>query len=338
MKIDKILSFLTYPGRHVYDQPQISGAVIPKKGKLYTMLSSIFEKSDTDCNIPIIFLPEKDQQHNQVRDGIVKLMESKSIDDGRILSERLQLATTEKSGMGLLFITIGRQGNDAKIVISRFPADEGIVAERHSKTLKVEFVEEVFLKSAYSYKSALYKCTFPHPDLWTGFVVDKQVNHGAKEVAAYWINNFLQSDFQTTPRAGTKRLAIALRDAIAKTDDVSVKHEITSSAKLAKNIPDKAMTISEFCDQFHLSGKAKEQVCKQVHSSRLIDDKFVFNRSEFDKHLSYKLVELDNGAILSAQASKFDKCFEEEEVEGEDGNVRYITTGKIVDEKLRRSK
>jgi hypothetical protein len=30
MKIDKIISFLTYPGKHADDQPTISGAVIPK--------------------------------------------------------------------------------------------------------------------------------------------------------------------------------------------------------------------------------------------------------------------------------------------------------------------
>jgi len=338
MKIEKILSFLTYPGKHANDQPQISGAVIPKKGKLYAMLSTIFEKSDSDCNIPIIFLPEDDKQNNQIRDAIVKLIESKSLDDGKFLAEKLQFATTEKSGMGLLFITIGRKGNEAKVVISRFPADEGIVAERHPKTLKVEFVEEVFLKSAYSYKSALYKCTLPNPELWTGFAVDKQVNHGAKELAAYWINNFLRSDFQTTPRAGTKRLALALRDAIANTEEVSIKHEITSSVKLATNLPAKAMTISEFCDQFQLSKRAKEQVCKQVHSQRLLEDKFIFDRPEFDKHLSYKFVELDNGAILSAQASKFDKCFEEEVLEEGGNNVRYTTTGRVVDEKLRRSK
>lgn len=338
MKIDKILSFLTYPGKHADEQPQISGAIIAKKGKLYNMLSSIFDNSDTDCNIPIMFLPEDGKQKNGVRDTIIKFMESKSIEDGRLLSERLQVATTEKSGMGLLFFTIGSEGDNAKIVISRFPADEGIVAERKLKTLKVEFVEEVFLKSAYSYKSAMYECSFPEPDLWTGFAVDKQVNHGAKEVAAYWINDFLKSDFQTTPRAGTKRLAIALRDAISDSKDVSIKHEITSSAKLAKNIPAKAMTISEFCDQFHLSSSAKEQVCKQVHSSRLLEDKFIFDRAEFNKHLSYKMVELDNGAILSAQADKFEQCFDEEELDGMDNNVRFVTTGKIVDEKLKRSK
>jgi len=202
----------------------------------------------------------------------------------------------------------------------------------------VEFVEEVFLKSAYSYKSAMYKFEIPNHDLWSGFAIDKQVNHGAKEVAAYWINGFLRSDFQTTPKQGTKRLALALRDAIANTTDTEIKHEIASCAKLAKNIPKKAMSISEFCDRFHLSGEAKEKICSQVSPSRLLDDKFSFDKAEFDKHLSYKMVELNNGAILSAQASRFDDCFESSVVDGKSNNVRFVTSGKVVDEKLKRSK
>jgi len=184
----------------------------------------------------------------------------------------------------------------------------------------------------------MYKFEIPNHDLWSGFAIDKQVNHGAKEVAAYWINGFLRSDFQTTPKQGTKRLALALRDAIANTTDTEIKHEIASCAKLAKNIPKKAMSISEFCDRFHLSGEAKEKICSQVSPSRLLDDKFSFDKAEFDKHLSYKMVELNNGAILSAQASRFDDCFESSVVDGKSNNVRFVTSGKVVDEKLKRSK
>ena len=338
MKIDKVLSFLTYPGKHADEQFEIGGTVIPHNGKLFSMLSNIFENAEKDCDIPIIFLSEDDAQKNAVRDEIVELSKSKALENGRTLANRLQLATTGKSGMGLLFLAIANEGSKTKIVISRFPADEGIVAERKSKTLKVEFVEEVFLKSAHSYKSAMYTFDTFGDSLWKGFAVDKQINSGAKEVSAYWINDFLKSDFQTTPRAGTRRLAKALRHAIESSDDISVKSELTSSAKLAKNISSKAMTIADFCDQFHLSDQAKKEVCEQVSPSRLLEDKFVFDASEFEKTLSYKMVELNNGAMLSAQTSNFDNCFEVEKLSGEKDELRYSTTGKVVDEKLRRRK
>lgn len=337
MKIDRIISFLTYPGKHAEKQPEIGGATIPKKGKLFNMLSGLFNSSESDCTIPIIFLPEDESQKNSVRDEIVQLATSKNSDDGRVLAQRLQLATTEKSGMGLIFFTIGSDGANQKVVISRFPADEGIVAEISSNTLKVEFVEEVFLKNAYSYKAVMYRFPIPNHNLWTGFAVDKQVNHGAKEVAAYWISDFLKSDFQTTPKQGTKRLAIALRDAISSCKDSNIKHEIVSSAKLAKNIPNKAMSIEDFCGQFHLSDGATKHICSQVKPARLLKDKFVFDKGEFHKHLSYKMVELDNGAILSAQASKFDDCFQTSNSENDD-RVQFVTSGRVVDEKLRRTK
>jgi len=183
----------------------------------------------------------------------------------------------------------------------------------------------------------MYKYNINSTNVWTGQAVDKQVNHGAKEIAAYWINNFLMSDFQSTPRQGTMRLAIALKNAIANSDDSSIKHEIASSAKLANNMPSKAMSISEFCDNFHLTSSAKEAVCSEVNPSRLLDDKFVFDQVEFEKHLSYKMVELDNGAILTAPSSKFDKCFESQTLD-EGRKTRFTTVGKVVDEKLKRTR
>ena len=135
MKIDKIFSFLTYPGKNKDNQPDIESASLPLKGKLFNMLSHIFDNAEKDCGIPVMFVSEEQDQENTIRDAIVRLSQSKSIKDGRLLAERLQLFTTKKSGMGLLFISIGTEGYNKKIVISRFPAEEGIVAEKLSGCL-----------------------------------------------------------------------------------------------------------------------------------------------------------------------------------------------------------
>ncbi len=337
MKIDKIMSFLTYPGKHIDEQPEVKGVEIPKKGNLYNMLFNIFENSESECNIPIVFI-SGDSQDNLVRDEVVQLVSTKNINDGKVLSERLQRSTTEKSGMGLIFFTIGSSGEDNKIVISRFPAQEGILAEMQSESLRVELVEPVFVKNSYSYKSAMYKFKIPNHDLWSGFAVDKQMNHATKGAALYWINDFLCSDFETTPKLGTERLARALQNAIAHTNNMEIKQEIVSCAKLASNISNEAMSINQFCDQFYLSSEAKKEVFSHVSPSRLLSDIFLFDKSEFDKHLSYKVIELDNGAILSAQATIFDKCFQSSAINDSTNRVRYVTSGKVVDEKLKKSK
>ena len=236
--------------------------------------------------------------------------------------------------MGLLFFCIGSEGESSKIVISRFPADEGVVAEKALDKLTVSFVEQVFLKSSHSYKAAMYSSA-SSSDFWTGFAVDKQINHGLKSIADYWITDFLASDFKTTSAAGTKRLANALKNAISSSNNMVIKHESASCVQLANNMPSKATTIEDFCSHFNLSPETKDLVCKQVMPSRLLNEKFKFDKSEFNKQISYKLVELDNGAMLSALVEKFDKCFDQSKNEG---SITFTTTGNIVEEKLRKTK
>lgn len=338
MKIQKIYSYLSYPSKHEEQQPEIGGATIPHKGRLFEMLKEIFDKSDKECNIPIIFNCEDDgSQNNECRNEVVDLLNTPGVANGRKIAERLQSVTTGKSGMGLLFIILAKDGNKQKIMMSRFPADQGIMAEQDSKSLKVEFIEQVFLKNANAYKSVVYSGTSTTSDFWTGDAVDKQTNHGVKDVANYWIREFLLSDFQTTSKAGTKRLAVALRDAIASTDDLSVKHEMTSAAVLSKNMAGKNITISGFYNQFHLSDEAKTAINKQLKSSRLSNDKFQFDLDEFNKHISYKTLEIDNGAILTAPMEKFDKCFKEKSLENSEVKT-FETTGRVVNEKLKKSK
>ncbi|MEK7322173.1 MAG: hypothetical protein AABZ84_03740 [Pseudomonadota bacterium] len=338
MKIQKIYSYLSYPSKHEEQQPEIGGATIPHKGRLYEMLKDIFDKSDKECNIPICFTPDANgAQNNACRNEIIALINSSGITAGRKIAERLQSVTTGKSGMGLLFLIVAQEEKTHKIMISRFPADQGIMAEQNSKTLKVEFVEQVFLKNANAYKSAVYKGASTAADFWLGDAVDKQTNHGIKDVANYWIREFLLSDFKTTSKAGTKRLAIALKDAITNTDDLGVKHELTSSAILARNMGGKNTSIAEFYNQFHLSDNAKAVINKQLKSMRLAGDKFQFDIDEFTKHISYKTLEIDNGAILTAPVDKFDKCFKEQGAEN--SRVRtFQTSGRVINEKLKKSK
>jgi hypothetical protein len=73
---------------------------------------------------------------------------------GRRIAARLQNVTTHRSGLGLLFLITGTEGLESKIIISRFPADEGILAEANREALTVEFLERIFVKNARAYKAA----------------------------------------------------------------------------------------------------------------------------------------------------------------------------------------
>lgn len=336
MAVETILSFLTYPKKGKTVDPAASGVRIPlDDGKLCSMLRGIFDGAHKQCDVQVIFTSRSNKQENEVRDDLLGLLRRPNVEHALPLASRLEQSTTGVSGMGLLFVCIGNDGPHKRIVISRFPADEGIVAERSSDKLTVQFVDQVFLKSAHSYKAATYLATGKPDELWFGHVVDKQINHGNKSVSDYWIVDFLRSELSTTAAAGTKRLANAIKSAMTSTVDVVVKSQIAAAAQLAANLPGKAMTIAKFCENFNFSPEATNAILSKVTPARLIEERFRFDAAEFARHIAYKQVELDNGAVLTAPADKFEECFKET---GRKDERIFTTSGHVVDERLKKNK
>lgn len=298
------------------------------------MLDGIYQKSDDECNIDISFNHnEMGTQQNDCRDLLIRYTRDPTVSHGRDIAERLQAVTTNRSGLGLLFTIVGTEGREHKLVVSRFPADSGILAEEDDQSLSVEFLEKVFMKSATSYKAAVYRGTSISSHFWDGMAVDKQINSGVLTISNYWIKEFLASDFKTTSAAGTRRLAIALRTALRKTEDLSIKEQLTAAARLASNQHGRTTSISSFSRNVGLSNEAQERLKQQLPSESLFTERFTFSRDEFVKHVAFQSVELDNGGILMADASDFDEVFHTEPLDGD--RKRFITQGRIVNLKLK---
>jgi hypothetical protein len=338
MALEAIYSFLTYPKRINPEDPLAPGTQIPvdEDNKLVRMLADLYARAPRDCHVPIKFRADNEDQTNPVREEVLALLADPSVDSAAPLALRLQKTTGGNSGMGLMFICLGREDDITRLLISRFPADEGVVAERREAELSVQFVEQVFLKSAHSYKAAVFLADGRPDQLWDGHIVDRQLNHGSRTVADYWIVAFLEAEEATTPALGTKRLAKALKKAIAETDNGNIKQEITAAAQLAGGIPPRrSLTISQFCERFHFSPETTAVVLKCIEPARLADDRFRFDPDEFVQHLAYRQVELDNGAILTAPANRFDEIYERQRRRN---GETFSTTGEVVDQKLKKTK
>ncbi len=335
MTINKIFSFLVPPGKHLQQKLELRGAEIPLRGKLFEMLRNMYFKSDEECNIPICFMPsESGDQQNIFRNSIVDLLSNQKLGKALQITNYLHAVTTNKSGLGLLFIVIGQNESEKyKMVLSRFPADEGVTAEEGADKLTVTFIERVFMKNAHTYKSAMYVGRSFDSDFWEGTAIDRQINSGIKELSDYWIKGFLFSDFKTTPKEGTRRLANAIKQSLNQTDSISIKQEIISAAILSKNLQNKAVSINEFCDNFKLSDEAKNIILKQLKRSDLADLRFLFDLAEFNKHILYKSIILDNGGTLIAPANDFDMCFNQTRID--QNRYRFETTGEIIDTRIR---
>jgi len=239
----------------------------------------------------------------------------------------------------LLFILLGENKANKKICVSRFPADIGILAEEDQTTLRVEFLEKVFMRNALSYKAAVYEGESMDADFWVGKAVDRQTNNKNIDICNYWICDFLLSDFLTTPASGTKRLANALHDAMNRTDNLKIKEEIASVARLAQNLEGNTTTINSFIKRFSLSDQTKDAIIKEIPDS-LQSERFRFTKEVFDKFLPYQSIELDNQVILTAPVNDFDKVIEKEVLDHDKKTeiCEFKTRGSIINEKLRRRK
>lgn len=335
MHLTTIVSYLVYPGKGQQTAVESPGVSVPLKGNLFKMLAAVFDKSDAECKTPVRFTMSPDgSAENEARDLIVHFANSRTLKAGRQLAHRLRDRTTKKSGLGLLFIMHAADAAITKLVISRFPAEEGVLAEEDKSSLKVEFIERIFMKNSASYKAALYEGGSFDKDFWSGFVVDRQLNESTDQIANYWIRDFLASDYKTTSKAGTRRLAIALREA-THSGQVGTKQEIVAAITLAKGMFGKTVTIASLMQQLSLSEDAQAAIISHVPDPSLIGDTFVLDGDEFLENAPLAMVELHTGGLLVGPADQFNDTFKRELLTDVPGQYRFTTVGRIVDERLR---
>jgi hypothetical protein len=329
---------LVHPSKGADELPEMGGAAVDLSGKMFELLKGIYDRSESECDIDISFnRSSSGAQQNPCRDLLLAYVSGPTLIRGRRIAERLAGVTTHRSRLGLLFLIVGTEGVGNKAIISRFPADSGILAEENSDALSISFLERIFMKSAKSYKAVLYKRNSQTDGFWTGRAVDKQLNNPEVELSGYWITEFLESDFRTTSAAGTRRLAIAIRDAAKGADSAVLKSEIVAAATLANGFDGQRTSINAFVSQIRLSVAAKNAVFAQVKPSAL-DESFQLNAEEFSRLTAYRTVELDSGGLLTAETGAFDSIFQKEVVNQRRQIVKYSTEGKIVSEKLGKSK
>jgi hypothetical protein len=334
MAIEAIHSYLVTPSKHTEECPEIGGTELLLSGRLFQMLAGVYDKSESECRIEIAFTPTDGKQQNNARDLLLQYLKSPSLSAGKAIAASLQNVTDMRPGLGLLFLIAGIEGKKHKLIVSRFPADAGVLAEQKPGGLSVKFIEHVFLKSATSYKAAVYVGSNLNTDFWDGRCIDKQVNNDFISVSDYWIKQFLASDFKTTPAQGTRRVAVAFKNALKATSDMGAKEEIAAAARLTSGLNGKAISAESLVDKYSLS-QAAEEAFKKQFPPELYQEKFKLDGPEYAKHIAFQSIELSNGGILTAEAPKFDEVFQREEIRG---LTRFTTEGTVVGERLRTSK
>ena len=136
---------------------------------------------------------------------------------------------------------------------------------------------------------------------------------------------------------GTRRLAIALRDA-AKKAPLEVKQELTAAGTLASGLAGQRLNIDDFGNRLGLSDAAKSAIRNELKSSVSAHEVFQFDIGTYKRLVAFKSVELSNGALLTADTDRFDEVFEQEPVDGSKSEIKFVTRGQVIDEKLKTAR
>jgi hypothetical protein len=322
------------PGKNDSVQLEISGAQVNPGNRVFTMLSNLYDGCLAECDIDIVFRPTGGRQENPCRDVFVAYVGRPNVENGRAAADRLQRVTTHRSGLGLFFLVVGSE-NAKLLMVSRFPADQGVVAqERDRHRLEVEFIERIFMKNARAYKSAVYAGPAAAGGFWRGQAVDKQMND-VRELSNYWIGEFLDSELATTGALGTRRLATAFREAIKKTENPEVRNDLIAASRGARGHQNRFVTPHRLAEQLGLNPEATDALKEEMPRPELFEERFRFEREEFDRHVMYRSIELSNGAVLTAENARFDEVFRTDPIT--ETEAVYSTTGSIVTEKLKKT-
>lgn len=335
MTIKAIHAFLIYPGKGVFEPPAVSGKKLDHTGKLFQLLNSIYIAEPDRRDFEVTFKHTNGKQQNDCRDAMIAHATKSSLENGREIAKSLQAVTDNRSGIGLLFLMSGNHGLKQRLVVSRFPADQAILAEIDESGLDLEFLEQVFIRRMSAYKALLLQDANPTTGFWSGVATDRQAGGAAENISQYWIIDFLKADFSETPAAGTRRLAEALKKAIRANPNLDTKTEIAAAVTLARTaFANKQTSINDFCKHFGFSVSTQQSVVAQLSKSSLADKTFKFDVKTFKERLPYRTVEIENGAILTAPSDEFNKVFQVSKKSGD--VVEYTTRGRVSDERIAR--
>ena len=261
MKIDRIFGFVVPVGKELenVDDSDIHGSEIISSNKLFKTLTELFNNSKNDCDIKIKFIAQTGKQDNEVRDHIIKLCNKFIIENCKPLVKSLIYLTDKKIKEGLLFFIYAKDKSDKKLLIARFPSEEGITVQVSGGKYVFAVIDDVFLRNSRKYKAVYYQSTLDN--YWSGYAVDKQINDNTlKEISDYWVKDFLQSELKLNSKRGSQMLAKAVRKTITETIDDNIKEELIGVTPLLKNINAHVVSFKSFFDKMNLSEKTKNEV------------------------------------------------------------------------------
>lgn len=319
---------------------EIESTILDQENKAFPYFLKIFDRAIDKCKIEIQFQSPDQNQQNPVRSNILAILSTTNKDEklqiSKGLAERLASVTDDRSGNSLFLIMEGCKLQTARILLSRFRADEAVFTRHASQKLVVDFIQESFNKRSQYYKAAVFEDVVNVRSFWCGYAIDKQImTTSSKEISSYWITDFLQARSAITNTQGTMHLAKVMRTFLHKNDDLAEKEQVISALLGLKHRKTQPVSLETICNNYlspELSAKIKTIVADDYYFSSF----FSVDDDIYRKELGNLVLELSNGLNIIAPTFKYKEYIKEEHLPS--GDTQISVVGTLKDKKIAKEK
>lgn len=326
--------YLAYvPPYHDEDQPyEIKTLLLRTNNKATEYLHNIFDAALNDGRIEISFTAD-DQQGNPFRENLINILNKSDNAQKKYhadkIAEKLYEVTDERNGTGLLVIIEGEKAKSKRLVIVRFKGDEGLY--NHGKSLKIDYLPEVFTKKSKHYKLAVFEDILTSKSFWKGHAVDKQISTNMhKQISDFWVSDFLSCKPAITSLQGTIQFSKIIKAVLVKTSDVEEQEAIISGVTNLKSKNVKRISLNDFCNSY-LPQELTERIKSETKDDSFFNTVFDLEKDTYRKEFGKTVLSLVNGITAYIPSFNYDKYVTEEDV---NGKKEITIRGRLASKKL----
>lgn len=248
------------------------------------------------------------------------------------LARRLGRSMDDRSQYTLLmFVAYKGEEDDSfrRLVMWAFPKDEPFQFMAKNGTSKIEIPKNIFSRSSSFKKGSLYEGRDNDSSFLSGLVIDRQAENSWGTAAAYWVSDFLDSQFTLNGVAGTRLLARNLKETHEDLTEQADRNQITDSIRAAFTSTKRRWSLKTYADEY-LTDRAKKTFLEKA-PTETVNLKFDFDKSEFEEKVQLRVFRLDSDVVVSAPFSTINNSVK---LTGKDKDQIRVT-GTIVEEKVK---
>lgn len=314
-EIDFCAGYIVPPCRNQeirYARNEVKGSSISLKSDVIAkFLRDQFIKSETDCDIEVVFNSVNGNLNQNLTRQLVMRLNADNGDERDVASKelavKLALALDNRSfriAPSCLFIVMQGHNDDIqRICIYTLPADETLQATFSSDGLNMSVVKGAFSRRSELFKAAMYEGRRHSSAFSIGFVQDSQAKQRTQQAANFWISDFLQSRATLTDERGSMLIGKHLREVISDKRFDDERESLIHVAVSIKSHSGEQTTLSTFADTY-LPSIVRAEFLAALESVANIP--FKIDKEALDKELAYRTIVLSTGLSITGPLDRFD--------------------------------